>query len=92
MPPDSAAIRGRQEIQRFWQGVQGGAPEARVLHTEHVLAEGDLAAEVATAELFGEAEGGQGVTVPVKYVVVWRREAGGEWRMAVDIWNSRPAD
>ena len=91
MPPDSAAIRGRQEIQRFWQGVQDAGFRRAALRTEQVLAEGDLAAEVATAELFGEGGGDQGATVPVKYVVVWRRQAGGEWQMAVDIWNSRPA-
>jgi ketosteroid isomerase-like protein len=27
------------------------------------------------------------MTDTVKYVVVWRREAAGEWKWAVDIWN-----
>jgi ketosteroid isomerase-like protein len=28
--------------------------------------------------------------VPLKYVVIWKRQGGGHWMMAVDIWNSLP--
>ena len=62
------------------------------MHTQRVEASGDLAAEVATADLTAQSGGGQASTVPVKYVVVWRRRAGGPWELAVDIWNARPAE
>lgn len=92
MPPDSGIVTGRQEIQRFWQGVQDAGFRRAAFHTQQVEASGDLAAEVATAELFAESGDGAASTLPVKYVVVWRRGTDGQWRMAVDIWNSRPAE
>ena len=48
-----------------------------------------MAAEIGTADLTVQA-GGQASTVGVKYVVVWKRRAGGPWELAIDIWNSRP--
>ncbi len=91
LPPDSGTITGRAEIQRFWQGVRDSGARQAALRTQHVEGNGDMAAEVGAADLTVEAEGGQSSTVPVKYVVVWKRQAGGRWQLAVDIWNSRPS-
>jgi len=52
-------------------------------------AAGDMAAEIGTADLTVQTDG-QASTVGVKYVVVWKRRAGGPWELAIDIWNSRP--
>ena len=92
MPPDGETLTGRQAIQRFWQGVQESGFRKAALHVQHVQADGDLAVEVGTAELIGAAGDAKSATVPVKYVVAWRRRGGGPWKLAVDIWNSRPAD
>jgi ketosteroid isomerase-like protein len=58
------------------------------LSTQQVDVSGNLAAEVGTAELTVTGPGSQSSRVPVKYVVVWKRQDGGPWLMAVDIWNS----
>ena len=92
LPPDSGAIVGRQGIEAFWRSVRDSGVVRVALRTQQVEASGDLAAEVATAELTAASGDGQTSTIPVKYVVVWRRRAGGPWRLAVDIWNSRPAE
>ncbi len=92
LPPDSDAISGRQGIERFWQGVRDSGVTQIALHPQQVEASGDMAAEVATADLTAESGTGQTSTIPVKYVVVWKRQAGGPWQLAVDIWNSRPAE
>ena len=84
---NSGEITGRPAIQRFWQGVRDDGFTRVALHTKRVEASGDLAAELGTGELIGESESGQGSTIQVKYVVVWRRHAGGSWQDAVDIWN-----
>ena len=91
LPPDSGAITGRHGIERFWRGVRDSGVVRVALHTQQVEASGDLAAEVATADLSAASGTGQTSTIPVKYVVVWKRQAGGPWQLAVDIWNSRPA-
>ncbi len=92
LPLDSKAITGREEIQQFWQGVRDSGITQVALHPQRVEASGDLATEVATADLTAQAGDGRTSTIPVKYVVVWRRQAGGPWQLAVDIWNSRPAE
>ncbi len=92
LPPDSGTIVGRPAIQRFWQGVQDAGMRRIAMATQQVEASGDLAAEVATADLTAEAGDGTTSTILLKYVVVWRRGADGQWRLAVDIWNSRPAE
>ena len=91
LPPDSEAIAGRPGIQHFWQGVRDSGVGRVALRTQQVEASGDLAAEVGTAELTVGSGDGQTSAVRVKYVVVWRRRAGGPWQLAVDAWNSRAA-
>jgi uncharacterized protein (TIGR02246 family) len=89
LPPDSEPVRGRHAIQQFWQGARDAGIQTVALHTVQVDAEGDVAAEIGTADLTVQAAG-QASTVGVKYVVVWKRRAGGPWELAIDIWNSRP--
>lgn len=38
---------------------------------------------------FNDAEGNL-ITVNGRAVTIWRREADGEWRCSVDIWNDEP--
>ena len=90
MPPDSAVITGRAGIQQFWQSVRDSGVGRVALSTQQVDASGDMAAEVGTAELTVRSPDGQSSIVPLKYVVVWKRQGGGPWMMAVDIWNSLP--
>ena len=33
---------------------------------------------------------GQSTTIAGRAVTIWRRESDGEWRCAVDIWNTGP--
>jgi len=90
MPPDSVVITGRAGIQQFWQRVRDSGVGRVALSTQQVETSGDMAAEVGTAELTVTGQGGQSSVVPLKYVVVWKRQGGDPWMMAVDIWNSQP--
>ncbi len=90
MPPDADLIRGRAGIQQFWQRVRDSGVGRVALSTQQVETSGDMAAEVGTAELTVTGQGGQSSVVPLKYVVVWKRQGGDPWMMAVDIWNSQP--
>ncbi|MCA1633871.1 MAG: DUF4440 domain-containing protein [Acidobacteria bacterium] len=82
LPPNSPMVQGRQRIQEFWQSfINAGAK--LTLSTSDVEAQGNVAYEVGTYELiFPDNKRDAG-----KYVVVWRRQKG-DWKLAVDIWNS----
>ena len=88
LPPGSEPLSGRQAIQQFWQGVMGMGVRGVELRTEHAESVADLAYEVGSAILKIQPEGGSETTDTVKYVVVWKRRAGGPWQLAVDMWNS----
>jgi uncharacterized protein (TIGR02246 family) len=88
LPPGGAMVSGRQAIQQFWQGVMGMGVREVDLQTQEAQANGDLAYEIGSATLKIQPEGGSATTDTVKYVVVWKRQPGGTWQLAVDIWNN----
>ena len=88
LPPNSEAIRGRQGIEAFFKaGMQMGISEA-TLETVDVEYLGDVAYEVGAYTMKIEPEGGQAETDRGNYVVVWKRESDGPWKLAVDMWNT----
>ncbi len=91
MPPDSAIITGREAIQQFWQAVRDSGVSAVALRPQKVEGSGEMVVEIATAELTADSGNGQSSTIPVKYVVVWKRGSDGQLQLAVDIWNSSPS-
>ena len=88
LPPNSKAIRGRQGIEAFFKaGMQMGISEA-TLETVDVEYLGDVAYEVGAYTMKIEPEGGQATADKGKYVVVWKRDGDGPWKLAVDMWNT----
>jgi uncharacterized protein (TIGR02246 family) len=87
MPPGSPPIKGRNNIQQFWQSfMDAGAGDAKLRVTE-VNSFGDTAYEIGSfeANLPNPQVGtvrGQG-----KYVVIWKRQPDGSIRLHVDIFN-----
>jgi uncharacterized protein (TIGR02246 family) len=88
LPPGGMTVRGRQAVQQFWQSVMGMGVREIDLRTQEVESSGDLAYEIGAATLTIQPESGSPTTDIVKYVVVWKRQAGGAWYLAVDIWNN----
>ncbi|WP_024510480.1 DUF4440 domain-containing protein [Bradyrhizobium sp. ARR65] len=86
MPPDAPIVSGRPAIEEFWRTAANafGMTDA-ALRTVDVEVVGDTAYEVGEAQLTlgsGQAK--------VKYLVVWRRDRDGTWRLHRDIWNNMP--
>ncbi len=52
--------------------------------------DGQLAYLLSTNSVTMAGPDGQPVTTRGRAVTVWRREADGNWRCAVDIWNDEP--
>lgn len=92
MPDESDMIQGKQAIEEFWGGgLQMGIKDA-VLTTVDVFGSGDLAYEIGKFALTIQPEGQEPIEQKGKYVVVWKQQEDGSWKLHVDIWNkSMPA-
>ncbi|MBX3028363.1 DUF4440 domain-containing protein [bacterium] len=90
-PPDSEPIRGNEAIGEFWKATRDGGVRSATLTTADVEGSGDLAYEVGTVSLAIEAAGKAPTTAVAQYLVVWKRQAGGSWKLHRDIWNNLPA-
>lgn len=74
-------VKGRQEIQRFYQGFLDSGVKAVKLDTLELEEHGDTAYEVGIYTVFGV----EGKTLDVgKYVLIWKRE-GDQWKYHRDI-------
>jgi uncharacterized protein (TIGR02246 family) len=84
LPPGGEIARGREAIQKVFQGAIDAGMTTLTLTTVEVEAHGDTATEVGTWTWKGK----DGATVDSgKYIVIWKKE-GGQWRLHRDIWNS----
>lgn len=90
-PPDSEMIRGDAAIGEFWKATRDGGVKSAVLTTIDVGRNGDVAYEVGKVSLTIQPAGEMPTTAIAKYVVVWKRQADGSWKLHRDIWNSLPA-
>ena len=91
LPPDSEMIRGNEAIGEFWKGARNSGISSATLTTVDVGRSGDVAYEVGTVSLTMQAAANGQTTAASKYVVVWKRQADGSWKLHRDIWNNLPA-
>jgi uncharacterized protein (TIGR02246 family) len=90
-PPDSEMIRGNQAIGNFWKTTRDDGVRSATLTTVDVGRSGDVAYEVGNVSLTIQPAGKEQTTAAAKYVVVWKRQPDGSWKLHRDIWNSVPA-
>jgi uncharacterized protein (TIGR02246 family) len=85
LPPGSATIKGRSNIQAFWTQAGQGISDVKLTTVEVKPLGPDSAREIGTFSLM--TKGQQIQQVAGKYVVVWQR-VGNDWKLATDIWNA----
>jgi uncharacterized protein (TIGR02246 family) len=90
-PPDRDMIRGNEAIGEFWKATRDSGVQSAALTTVDVGKSGDVAYEVGNVSLTIQPAGKEPTTAVAKYVVVWKRQADGSWKLHRDIWNSLPA-
>jgi len=90
-PPDSEMIRGNEAIGDFWKATRESGVRGAALTTVEVSRSGDVADEVGTISLTIQPAGKEQTMAMAKYVVVWKRQADGTWKVHRDVWNSIPA-
>jgi len=79
--PGGLRIEGRKEIDAYWSRIE--EPIDWRLDVREIGGEGNLAYEIGTSRLTTVWEGEEQTSV-VEFLLVWRRDEGGEWRIAVD--------
>jgi uncharacterized protein (TIGR02246 family) len=88
LPPGSPAIKGRKNIQQFWQRFfEAGASDAKLRPTE-VTSIGDVAYEIGSFEAKMPGPQGAPVRTEGKYVVLWKRLPDDSVNIIVDIFNT----
>jgi len=88
LPPNGEMVKGKPAITAFWTGgLQAGIKEA-VLTTVEVLDMGELAFEIGKYALKIQPAGHGVIEDTGKYVVLWKKQSDGAWKLHVDIWNT----
>ena len=90
LPPDATQIQGRQAVQDTFQAWIDDGLKDIVFETVEVEASGDLAYEVGLYSVKVPAENDQMTTATGNFLVVWKKEADGVWRLYRDTWNDTP--
>ncbi len=88
LPPMLPAVHGGQAIEELWAAFIKQGAKGVALATEDVERSGDLAAETGTFTFTMQPEGKPSATTSGKYVVVWKRQKDGGWKLHRDIWNA----
>jgi uncharacterized protein (TIGR02246 family) len=82
-------IRGRDAIERFWQEAIGRARAGNAVRTislDEVTSSSDLGYVLGTVMVRIPGRG----EFTTKYATIWRRDADGRWRLAVDSSSPNP--
>lgn len=90
MPLAKPGATGREAIREEWEhnfGIPGFANVMRLTGVD-VSDDGTLGVTRGTYEATMKAPDGESIVERGKWVSVWRRPAGGQWRITVDIFNT----
>lgn len=91
LPPGETMLEGSAAIGEYWKKSHDSGVASAKLTTEQVERDGDVAIETGKVELVVRAPGKPEAKAYAKYLVVWKLQADGTWKMHRDIWNDLPA-
>lgn len=92
LPPDATWVVGREAVQAHLQGELDAGLTNIKLEPSEGGSEGNLGWVVGEFMVDYPTEGGETGTATGTYSVVYRKEADGVWRLAVDTWNDAPSE
>src|SRR5438309_8132504 len=89
-PPNAPVVTGPNARRKAWTALFSPAELvfSNAATRVEVARSGDLAYETGTFEESFKDDKGQPVKAVGKYVVVWKKQAGGQWKAVVDIFNT----
>lgn len=87
MPPNNAPLVGRDSLASWWRGATGAGKFEFDFSAQDVVAEGRIAVERGKYTM--KFTPNEGAPIPAfedrgNYVVMWRKDADGHWRIAWD--------
>jgi ketosteroid isomerase-like protein len=88
MEPHYPPIRGLEGVTAFWAGAKQMGAKRLGLEVTDVENSGDLLAEQGNYTLTVEAPGQPAVTDQGKYLLLWKRQPGGDWKIYRHISNT----
>lgn len=87
VPPDGELIKGKQAIEEYYRMLfQMGMKEV-VLTTIEVEGSGGTVYEIGKTRVRIQPEGQEAIQDSSKYLVIWKRQGDGTWKVHVDIWS-----
>jgi len=90
LPFNAPSATGKAQIQQLWASLM--AKPGFSLHFAptriEVAASKDLAYDVGTFEFKLNDARGASMSIPGKYVVVWKKQKDGQWKAEADIFNT----
>ena len=89
-PGNSYEIAGDSLVRSYWTLPAGRTISHHQMITHDIRIEGSMATDYGVYEVSGSNNGTDWGPSRGKYVVVWRLEDDGEWRIYLDMWNSLP--
>ncbi len=91
LPPGRGELTGKAQIQMFLSNMTRSVQDLRYT-SESIKPVGDSGArEVGSFSFKAKGRNGQGAQdVSGKYLIVWEK-AGGDWKIAADMWNRNGA-
>lgn len=92
LAPNAPPMRGRQNIQAFWAGARQQGFRTLELAVGSVEVIGNHAIDLGTYTMVIQPPGQAETTDRGKYMVLWRRQEDGSWKLYRDMFNtSMPA-
>ena len=90
LPFNAPIATGKDQIRNVWSQLMSNPGfSLRFGPTKiEVARSADLAYEIGTFELTLSDQTGKSAASRGKYVVVWKKQANGEWKAAADIFNT----
>jgi uncharacterized protein (TIGR02246 family) len=89
MPPNEPAVTGKDAIRARYQADLEQLDMMLENPAEEIIVKGDWAILRGTYVFGGTPKAdGEPIQDTGKYMVTWRRQADGSWRVAHEIWNS----
>lgn len=91
-PPNARIATGKEAIRALWSQLLGSPGFTVNWKTGkvEVSTAGDLAYQLGTYEITVTGPKSKPLTDRGKYVAVWKKQADGQWKVVLDIWNSNP--
>ena len=88
MPAGRETINGRQGVERFWHAAHEQGVRDFKVNVERVETLGNHAYEIGNATVqIRRAADSKETMDSLRYLVVWKRDLDGTWRILVDISN-----